>query len=51
MESLKIQKVNAFKQLVQTARMQRKQPISSEMTEITVGHSCTNVSKKNPHLA
>ncbi len=27
--------------------MQRKQPISSEMTEITVGHSCTDVSKKN----
>ncbi len=27
--------------------MQSKQPISSEMTEIAVGHSRTDVSKKN----
>ncbi len=37
-----------------TALMQRKQPIISEMTEITVGYSLTDVSKKKKkiqHLA
>ncbi len=46
-ECLRIQKVNAFKMLVQTCSNAEKRGL--EMTEITVGHSCTAVSKKENH--